>query len=42
MNADIANATANKNFEILGTNADADDITFSSTEGGDNYKQMDR
>lgn len=26
--------TANKDFEILGTNASKDDVTFSSTEGG--------
>lgn len=34
VNVDISNVTANKNFEILGTNATSDDITFSTTEGG--------
>lgn len=34
LNAGIANVTANKDFEILGTNVSSDDITFSTTEGG--------
>jgi len=34
VNANVADANVNKNFEILGTNASIDDITFSSTEGG--------
>ena len=45
VNADIAQShssaaeqlkvnVANKNFEILGTNASTDDVTFSATHGG--------
>ena len=30
----VGHTYANKNFEVLGTNASADDITFSSTEAG--------
>ena len=30
----IIHNVANKNFEILGTNASKDDVTFSSTEAG--------
>lgn len=40
INADLANATEatrvprNRNFEVLGTNASTDDVTFSATVGG--------
>ena len=33
-NGGVGHTYANKNFEVLGTNASADDITFSSTEAG--------
>ena len=40
LNADIQNTSeavrmiVNTNFEVLGTNASSDDVSFSSTEGG--------